>query len=95
MAEKTPQPNTPKLVVAHAKSLRISPRKMRLVTNLVKNMKATDAIVQLQFTNKKSAPMLIKLIKSAIAIERVIPTAELSVIGILIVPESCAHAVDR
>ncbi len=69
MAEKIKKPNTPapKLVVAHAKSLRISPRKMRLVTGLIKNMRVSDAIVQLQFTDKKAAPMLVKLIKSAVA----------------------------
>ncbi len=69
MAEKVTKPNTPapKLVVAHAKSLRISARKMRLVTSLIKNMRVSDAIVQLQFTDKKASPMLIKLIKSAVA----------------------------
>lgn len=67
MAEDKKQQNTPKLVVAHAKSLKIAPRKMRLVTNLIKNMRATDAITQLQFTNKKGSPMLIKLIRSAMA----------------------------
>ncbi len=67
MAEAAEKKNTPRLVLAHAKSLKISPRKMRLVTNLVKNMRVSDAITQLQFTNKKGAPMLVKLIKSAIA----------------------------
>jgi large subunit ribosomal protein L22 len=56
-----------KLVSAHARDLHIAPRKMRLVTNLVKNMNALDAMVQLQHANKKAAPMLIKLIQSAIA----------------------------
>jgi large subunit ribosomal protein L22 len=67
MAEDKKQLHTGKLVVAHAKSLRIAPRKMRLVTNVVKNMQVQDAITQLQFMNKKGAPMLIKLIKSAVA----------------------------
>ncbi len=55
------------LVVASARHLRIAPRKMRLVTNMVKGMPALVAIQQLQHTNKKASLMLIKLIKSAIA----------------------------
>ena len=55
------------LVRAHARSLRISPRKMRLVTNLVKGMRLSEAMTQLQFTNKKAAIMLQKLLQSAAA----------------------------
>ena len=55
------------LVKAHARSLRVAPRKMRLVTNLVKNMRLNDAVTQLQFTNKKAAKMLQKLLQSAAA----------------------------
>ncbi len=40
---------------------------MRLVTNMVKNMNAQDALTQLAHTNKKAAPILSKLIRSAIA----------------------------
>ncbi len=55
------------LVKASARHIHIAPRKMRLVTNLVKGMNAMDALVQLQHANKKASPMLIKLIQSAIA----------------------------
>jgi large subunit ribosomal protein L22 len=55
------------LVRAHARSLRISPRKMRLVTNLIKDMRVNDALTQLQFTNKKAAQMVTKLLQSAAA----------------------------
>lgn len=55
------------LVRAHARSLRIAPRKMRLVTNLVKDMRLSEAMTQLQFTNKKGAKMLQKLLLSAAA----------------------------
>ncbi len=55
------------LVRAHARSLRISPRKMRLVTNLVKDLRVNDAVTQLQFVNKKGAKMLQKLLQSAAA----------------------------
>lgn len=60
-------PAEKQLVKAHARSLHISPRKMRLVTNLVKNMRVNDAVTQLQFTNKKGAKMLQKLLQSAMA----------------------------
>jgi large subunit ribosomal protein L22 len=59
--------NTTKLVKASARYLHISPRKMRLVTNLVKNMNAVDALVQLAHAEKKAAPMVAKLLNSAIA----------------------------
>jgi large subunit ribosomal protein L22 len=55
------------LVKAHARGLKLAPRKMRLVTNLVKGMRVADALTQLQFTNKKGAKMLIKLLMSATA----------------------------
>lgn len=61
------EPKTKQLVKAHARSLRISPRKMRLVTNLVKDMRLNDALTQLQFTNKKAAQMVTKLLQSAAA----------------------------
>lgn len=67
MADKSIQPNTAQTVVAHARSLRIAPRKLRLVANLVKQMRAEDALVQLQFVNKRGTEIVIKLIKSAIA----------------------------
>lgn len=67
MAKATTTTEQPKLVIASARQLHIAPRKMRLVTNLVKGMNALDALVQLQHANKKAAPMLIKLLQSAIA----------------------------
>ncbi len=65
-ASATTTPST-QLVRASARGLHIAPRKMRLVTNLVKGMNAADAVVQLRHTNKKAAPLLIKVIQSAIA----------------------------
>ncbi len=71
MAQKVVQSNTKQaakpLVTAHARNLRIAPRKMRLVTNLVKNLRVADALTQLHFTNKKAAKMLSKLLMSASA----------------------------
>lgn len=57
----------PVLVKAFARSLRIAPRKLRLVAGLVRGMEATSALVQLEFTNKKGSEMVSKLIRSAIA----------------------------
>ncbi len=67
MAKTIEKLNTPKQVLAHSKGLHLAPRKMRLVTNLVKRMQVGDAIVQLQHTNKKGSEMVIKLLRSAIA----------------------------
>jgi large subunit ribosomal protein L22 len=67
MATKPATTKTAPQVAASANALRIAPRKMRLVTNMVRGMRASDAITQLQFTNKKGAPYLAKLIRSAIA----------------------------
>lgn len=67
MANTTEKLNKPKTVMAHARNLHIAPRKVRLVTNMVKGMPVETAITQLQFTNKKAAGMVLKLIKSAVA----------------------------
>ena len=56
-----------KLVKAQLRNVRISPRKVRLVASLVRGMNAFQAIVQLEHANKKAAPVLVKLIKSAMA----------------------------
>lgn len=65
MATEATQVN--KTAKAKARNLRVSPRKMRLVTNLVNGMKVDEAVTQLQFANKKAAPMVIKLLQSAVA----------------------------
>lgn len=64
---KAPTTESKRLVAAHARDLRIAPRKIRLVTNLLKGMHVGDALVQLQHLNKKGAPIVAKLIKSAVA----------------------------
>ena len=46
---------------------RQSPRKTRLLADLVRGKKVEDAILQLDFRSKRSAPIFVKLIKSAIA----------------------------
>lgn len=44
-----------------------SPRKVRLVTNLVKGKKVSEAIAALEFLPKRAAEPVQKLIKSAVA----------------------------
>ena len=67
MAKDINKINNPQLVTASARDLHVSPRKIRLVTNLVNGMNAGDAVVELEHANKKAAPMVVKLIKSAMA----------------------------
>lgn len=54
-------------VTATLKNLRTSPRKVRLVTNLIKGMDTNVAISQLAHTVKKTSADVEKLLKSAIA----------------------------
>jgi large subunit ribosomal protein L22 len=54
-------------VKAKAKFIRMSPRKVRLVTNLIKQMPVEKALNQLQFINKLASGPVACLIKSAIA----------------------------
>lgn len=54
-------------VKAKTKFIRTSPQKLRLVTNIVKGMKTTEAINQLTFIKKEAKTVVIKLINSAIA----------------------------
>ena len=54
-------------VTAKLKNLRTSPRKVRLVANLIKGMDVKTALVQLEQVIKKSGLDFEKLLKSAIA----------------------------
>jgi len=47
--------------------LRMSPKKVRLVTNLIKGLKVDEAITQLGFINKIAKKPILKLLNSAIA----------------------------
>jgi large subunit ribosomal protein L22 len=53
--------------VAVAKYIRISPVKVRLVADLIRGKKVEDALNILAFTPKSSAPVLTKVLNSAIA----------------------------
>lgn len=54
-------------IQAKLKNLRISPRKARIVTNLLKNMDVNEALIQIKYIVKKSSKPIEKLLKSAIA----------------------------
>jgi large subunit ribosomal protein L22 len=52
---------------AEARYIRVSPRKARLVVNLIRGLSAGDARVTLRTTNKRIAPVVAKVLDSAIA----------------------------
>ncbi|MBU1102887.1 50S ribosomal protein L22 [Patescibacteria group bacterium] len=54
-------------IKASLNNLRISPRKARLVSNLIKGMGVPKAQAQLTFLVKKPAPLILKLLNSAVA----------------------------
>ncbi len=55
------------LVKAELKNYRQSPRKVRIVADLVRGKEVNKALAELSFLNKKAAPVVKKLINSAIA----------------------------
>lgn len=52
---------------ASVMGLRIAPRKARLVANLIRGKKVVEARSILEFTLKKSAPVIGKVLESAVA----------------------------
>jgi large subunit ribosomal protein L22 len=54
-------------VKAEARYIRISPQKARLVVDLIRGQRASEALLALRFTNKRIAPVVEKVLKSAIA----------------------------
>jgi large subunit ribosomal protein L22 len=52
---------------AVAKYIRISPRKMKPITDLVRGKNANEAIAILKFTPRKGAGLLKKVLESAVA----------------------------
>ncbi|TRZ82727.1 50S ribosomal protein L22 [bacterium] len=55
------------IIKARLNHLQISPRKVRIVAKMIKNMNTKKAEQQLLYMNKKSAQPLLKLLKSALA----------------------------
>lgn len=52
---------------AELRHARISARKAKIVLDTVKGKKASEAVAILKYTNKAAAPMIEKLLKSAMA----------------------------
>ncbi|MCE3232128.1 MAG: ribosomal protein [Rickettsiaceae bacterium] len=52
---------------AKLRQVRISPRKLNLVASLIRGMKASEALVQLEFNRKRISDDVKKLLQSAIA----------------------------
>lgn len=55
------------VAIARAKHLRVSPRKLRLVADLIRGKKVAEAKDILRFTVKGGSPMLSKVLASAVA----------------------------
>lgn len=54
-------------IKAVAKYIRVSPQKARLVADLVRGKSVSEAVNILRYTSKKSAPLLRKVLDSALA----------------------------
>ena len=54
-------------VIAHARNIRIAPRKVRLVVDSVRGMPVNRAMSQLQLMPQKAARDVFKAVKSAVA----------------------------
>jgi large subunit ribosomal protein L22 len=52
---------------AYGKNLRISPKKLRVVAEVVRGMDATEALNFLKFAPKKGADLLYKVLASAVS----------------------------
>ncbi|MGY3778344.1 50S ribosomal protein L22 [Isobaculum melis] len=52
---------------ATAKTVRIAPRKARLVIDLIRGRNAAEALAILEFTPRAASPIISKVLKSAIA----------------------------
>ncbi len=60
--------NTPNTVsTAKLRHVRISPQKARLVADLIRGRDVEEALRMLDFTRKRSAPLIGKLVRSAVA----------------------------
>lgn len=54
-------------IIAVSKSVRIAPRKVRLVADQIRKLSVSKALVALQTTDKRGAWPLLKTLKSAVA----------------------------
>jgi large subunit ribosomal protein L22 len=56
-----------KIADAKSRLLRVSPRKLNLVAQMIRNMKVSEALIQLSFNKKRIAIDVKKCLQSAIA----------------------------
>jgi len=56
-----------KQATAKLNNLRIAPRKVRLLADLIRGMHVADALMQLKFSKKQAAVPVMKLLRSAVA----------------------------
>lgn len=54
-------------IISKSKQVRVSPRKMRLIADLVRGMSAVAALERLDYLAKSGARPMLKAIKSAVA----------------------------
>lgn len=54
-------------IKAKGKFIRMSPRKIRLVADLIRGLDVEKAIIRLNFSSKDSAKVILKILKSAIS----------------------------
>lgn len=54
-------------IIAYQKFVRTTPRKIRLIADVIRDMHPTDALLQLKFTHKQAAAPLSKVLRQAIA----------------------------
>lgn len=54
-------------IIAKSKSVRVSPRKIRLIADAIKKMSINDAVKSLEIIKKRGAYSLLKSLKSAVA----------------------------
>ena len=52
---------------AHVKHVRISPRKVKIVIDLIRGKNVDEALAILQYTPKAASPVVYKLLSSAVA----------------------------
>jgi large subunit ribosomal protein L22 len=61
---------------SHLSGYRMSPRKVRLVVDLIRGKHVQEALDILRFTNKKMAPVLMKMVYSAVANAQQVATVD-------------------
>lgn len=82
---------------ANAKNIRISPKKLRVVGEVVRGMNANEALTFLKFAPKKGADLLYKVVHSAVsnAVHNDSQKAEELMIGTLIITKGIVYKRGR